>query len=158
MSDFFIKDLILKMNGINEEIQQSLAMKVRSLLLLIYSSTNSNVLAKGLTLLLNDSVYPMIASMIFYYRCFYSNVSPGEGFTGVIVKRKKNLVYYFMAISVQKIIAKNDFLGLKELTGRALKRTSLLGVAFMGVLELPKIIKSAFKGDDKKEKIPFSPR
>ena len=104
MSDFFIKDLILKMNGINEEIQQSLAMKVRSLLLLIYSSTNSNVLAKGLTLLLNDSVYPMIASMIFYYRCFYSNVSPGEGFTGVIVKRKKNLVYYFMAISVQKII------------------------------------------------------
>lgn len=63
----------------------------------------------------------------------------------------KNL--YGKEISVQKIIAKNDFLGLKELTGRALKRTSLLGVAFMGVLELPKIIKSAFKGDDKKEKI-----
>lgn len=63
----------------------------------------------------------------------------------------KNL--YGKEISVQKIIAKNDFLGLKELTGRALKRTSLLGVAFMGVLELPKIIKSTFKGDDKKEKI-----
>lgn len=63
----------------------------------------------------------------------------------------KNL--YGKEISVQKIIAKNDFLGLKELTGRALKRTSLLGVAFMGVLELPKIIKSAFKGNNKKEKI-----
>lgn len=71
---------------------------------------------------------------------------------GKTVKSKiKNL--YGQEISVQKIIAKNDFLGLKELTGRALKRTSLLGVAFMGVLELPKIIKSAFKGDDKKEKI-----
>ncbi len=71
---------------------------------------------------------------------------------GKPVKSKiKNL--YGQEISVQKIIAKNDFLGLKELTGRALKRTSLLGVAFMGVLELPKIIKSAFKGDDKKEKI-----
>ena len=63
----------------------------------------------------------------------------------------KNL--YGKEVSVQKIIAKNDFLGLKELTGRALKRTSLLGVAFMGVLELPKIIKSAFKGNNKKEKI-----
>lgn len=63
----------------------------------------------------------------------------------------KNL--YGQEISVQKIIARNDFLGLKELTGRALKRTSLLGVAFMGVLELPKVIKSAFKGDYKKEKI-----
>ena len=63
----------------------------------------------------------------------------------------KNL--YGKEISVQKIIVKNDFLGLKELTGRALKRTSLLGVAFMGVLELPKIIKSAFKGNNKKEKI-----
>ena len=63
----------------------------------------------------------------------------------------KNL--YGKEISVQKIIAKNDFLGLKELTGRALKRTSLLGVAFMGVLELPKIIKSAFKGNNKKGKI-----
>lgn len=71
---------------------------------------------------------------------------------GKPVKSKiKNL--YGQEISVQKIIAKNDFLGLKELTGRALKRTSLLGVAFMGVLELPKIIKSAFKGNNKKEKI-----
>lgn len=104
MSDFFIKDLLLKMNGINEEIQQTLAMKIRSVFLLIYSSTNSNLLAKGLMLLLNDNIYPMIASMIFYYRCFYNNVSPGEGFTGVIVKRKKNLVYYFMVISVQKLI------------------------------------------------------
>ena len=71
---------------------------------------------------------------------------------GKPVKSKiKNL--YGQEISVQKIIAKNDFLGLKELTGRALKRTSLLGFAFMGVLELPKIIKSAFKGNNKKEKI-----
>ena len=114
MSDFFIKDLILKMNGINEEIQQSLAMKVRSLLLLIYSSTNSNVLAKGLTLLLNDSVYPMIASMIFYYRCFYSNVSPGEGFTGVIVKRKKNLDERIAASSDYLITMKNESLDFQD--------------------------------------------
>ena len=71
---------------------------------------------------------------------------------GKPVKSKiKNL--YGEEISVQKIITKNDFLGLKELTGRALKRTSILGLAFMGILELPKIIKSASKGDNKKEKI-----
>ena len=62
----------------------------------------------------------------------------------------KNL--YGKEIPVQKIIVKNDFLGLKELTGRAMKRTSLLGLAFMGVLELPKIIKSATKGEDVQEK------
>lgn len=62
----------------------------------------------------------------------------------------KNL--YGKEIPVQKIIVKKDFLGLKELTARAMKRTSLLGVAFMGLLELPKIIKSATKGDDAHEK------
>ena len=62
----------------------------------------------------------------------------------------KNL--YGKEIPVQKIIVKKDFLGLKELTARAMKRTSLLGVAFMGLLELPKIIKSAAKGDDAHEK------
>lgn len=62
----------------------------------------------------------------------------------------KNL--YGQEVSVQKIIVKKDFLGLKELTGRAMKRTSLLGLAFMGVLELPKIIKSITKGDDAQEK------
>lgn len=70
---------------------------------------------------------------------------------GKEVKSKiKNL--YGQEVSVQKIIVKKDFLGLKELTGRALKRTSLLGLAFMGLLELPKIIKSMTKGDDAQEK------
>lgn len=63
----------------------------------------------------------------------------------------KNL--YGQEVSVQKIIVKKDFLGLKELTGRAMKRTSLLGLAFMGLLELPKIIKSITKGDDAQEKM-----
>ena len=62
----------------------------------------------------------------------------------------KNL--YGQEVSVQKIKKKKDFLGLKELTGRAMKRTSLLGLAFMGLLELPKIIKSITKGDDAQEK------
>lgn len=62
----------------------------------------------------------------------------------------KNL--YGQEVSVQKIIVKKDFLGLKELTGRAMKRTSLLGLVFMGLLELPKIIKSITKGDDAQEK------
>lgn len=62
----------------------------------------------------------------------------------------KNL--YGKEIPVQSIIAKNDFLGLKELTCRAMKRTSLLGVVFMGLLELPKIIKSSTKGDNTTEK------
>lgn len=62
----------------------------------------------------------------------------------------KNL--YGQEVSVQKIIVKKDFLGLKELTGRAMKRTSILGLAFMGLLELPKIIKSITKGDDAQEK------
>ena len=62
----------------------------------------------------------------------------------------KNL--YGQEVSVQKINVKKDFLGLKELTGRAMKRTSLLGLAFMGLLELPKIIKSITKGDDAQEK------
>ena len=71
---------------------------------------------------------------------------------GKPVKSKiKNL--YGKEISVQKIIAKHDFLGLKELTGRALKRTSVLGLAFMATLELPKIIKSTLNGDNKKEKL-----
>ena len=62
----------------------------------------------------------------------------------------KNL--YGQEVSVQKINVKKDFLGLKELTGRTMKRTSLLGLAFMGLLELPKIIKSITKGDDAQEK------
>lgn len=62
----------------------------------------------------------------------------------------KNL--YGQEVSVQKINVKKDFLGLKELTCRAMKRTSLLGLAFMGLLELPKIIKSITKGDDAQEK------
>lgn len=39
-----------------------------------------------------------------------------------------------------------------ELTGRALKRTTFLGVLVMGVLELPKILSSTTKGDDISEK------
>lgn len=70
---------------------------------------------------------------------------------GKDVKSKvKNL--FGEEIPVQKIIVKKDFLGLKELTGRAMKRTSILGIAFMGALELPKIIKSLFKGESNKEK------
>lgn len=55
-------------------------------------------------------------------------------------------------LNVSKIIVKNDFIGLKELTGRAMKRTSILGVAFMGLLELPRLIKSVKKGENNKEK------
>lgn len=58
----------------------------------------------------------------------------------------KNL--YGKEVPVQEIVVKKDILGLKELTGRAMKRTSLLGVVFMGLLELPKIIKSLSKGED----------
>ena len=59
---------------------------------------------------------------------------------------------YGNEVFVKRINVKKDFCGLKELTGRAMKRTSLLGILFMGALELPKIIKSSFKGDDIKEK------
>lgn len=70
---------------------------------------------------------------------------------GKIVKSKvKDLFGH--EIPVQQIIVKRDFIGLKDLTARAMKRTSILGVAFMGMLELPKIIKSVFKGKDSKEK------
>ena len=55
-------------------------------------------------------------------------------------------------LPVSSINVKNDFLGLKELTGRALKRTTVLGLAFMGLLELPKIIKSLKNGENTKEK------
>lgn len=55
-------------------------------------------------------------------------------------------------LPVREIIVKKDFLGLKELTGRALKRTTVLGLGFMGLLELPKIIKSLKKGDNSKDK------
>lgn len=55
-------------------------------------------------------------------------------------------------LKVQKIIVKKDFMGLKELTGRALKRTSVLGLAFMGLLELPRLIKSLNKGKYTEEK------
>ncbi len=55
-------------------------------------------------------------------------------------------------LPVRSIIVKKDFLGLKELTGRALKRTTILGLGFMGLLELPKVIKSLKKGDNSKDK------
>lgn len=53
-------------------------------------------------------------------------------------------------IPVQEMLIKKDFLGLKDLTGRAMKRTSILGLAFMGALELPKLIKSIHKDDNGK--------
>lgn len=66
---------------------------------------------------------------------------------GKLIKSKiKNL--YGKEIPVQEMVIKNDFLGLKDLTGRAMKRTSILGVAFMGALELPKLIKSIRKDDN----------
>lgn len=66
---------------------------------------------------------------------------------GKLIKSKiKNL--YGKEIPVQEMIIKKDFLGLKDLTGRAMKRTSILGVAFMGALELPKLIKSIRKDDN----------
>lgn len=52
-------------------------------------------------------------------------------------------------IPVQEIIVKKDFLGLKDLTARAMKRTTVLGLGFMGALELPKIIKSLDKKEDR---------
>ena len=68
---------------------------------------------------------------------------------GKLVKSSiKNL--YGKEVPVQEMVIKNDFLGLKDLTGRAMKRTSILGVAFMGALELPKLIKSIRKDDNGK--------
>lgn len=70
---------------------------------------------------------------------------------GKFVKSKiKNL--YGKEISVQQTIVKNDFLGLKDLTARAMKRTTVLGLGFMGLLELPKIIKSLSKGKTTEDK------
>ncbi len=60
----------------------------------------------------------------------------------------KNL--YGKEVPVQEMIIKKDFLGLKDLTGRAMKRTSVLGVAFMGALEVPRLIKSLRKDDNGK--------
>lgn len=54
---------------------------------------------------------------------------------------------------VQQILVKKDLWGFKDLTARALKRTSVLGLAFMSLLELPKIVKSLKKGEDTEEKI-----
>lgn len=54
---------------------------------------------------------------------------------------------------VQQIVIKKDFHGFKDMTARAMKRTSVLGVAFLALLELPKIIKTLRKGDDTNEKI-----
>lgn len=64
----------------------------------------------------------------------------------LIASHIKNL--YGKEIPVQEMIIKKDFIGLKDLTGRAMKRTSIWGVAFMSALELPKIIKSALKVKD----------
>lgn len=55
-------------------------------------------------------------------------------------------------LNVQKVVVKNDFLGLKELTGRALKRTTVLGLAFTALLEVPRIIKSFTKAENPEEK------
>lgn len=70
---------------------------------------------------------------------------------GKFVKSKiRNL--YGQEIPVQEMIIKHDFLSFKDLTGRAMKRTSVLGLVFMGLLELPKIIKSANKNKDDRVK------
>lgn len=70
---------------------------------------------------------------------------------GKLIQSKiKNL--HGKEIPVQEMFIKKDFLGLKDLTGRAMKRTSILGLAFMGALELPKIIKSATKVKDDNDK------
>ena len=60
---------------------------------------------------------------------------------------------YGNRIQVRDVVVKNDFLGLKKLTAHAMKRTTVLGLAFMGTLQLPKIIKSLSKGKTKEEKI-----
>lgn len=66
---------------------------------------------------------------------------------GKLIQSKiRNL--YGKEIPVQEMLIKKDFLGLKDLTGRAMKRTSILGLAFMGALELPRIIKSLQKDDN----------
>lgn len=48
-------------------------------------------------------------------------------------------------MEVTEVNAKNKF---AKLTGRAMKRVTLLGVAALGLLELPKIFKAISKGDD----------
>ena len=70
---------------------------------------------------------------------------------GKLVESKiKNL--YGKEVPVQEMIIKHDFLSLKDLTGRAMKRTSVLGLAFMSLLEVPKIVKSITKNKDDKAK------
>lgn len=56
-------------------------------------------------------------------------------------------------LNVQKINVEKDFFGLKELTGRALKRTTVLGLTFTALLELPKVIKSFKKDENIKERV-----
>ncbi len=74
---------------------------------------------------------------------------------GKSVKSKvKNL--FGQEISVQEVVVKKDFLGLKDLTARTLKRTTVWGLGFMGVLELPRLIKAFKKGKDTQEKISLS--
>ena len=54
---------------------------------------------------------------------------------------------------VQQIVVKKDLWGFKDLTARALKRTSVLGLAFMSLLEVPRIIKQFLSGENTEEKL-----
>lgn len=54
---------------------------------------------------------------------------------------------------VQQIVVKKDLWGFKDLTARAMKRTSILGLAFLGALEVPKIVKQFKKGDTTEDKV-----
>lgn len=59
---------------------------------------------------------------------------------------------YGREVSVKRMNIKKDFLGFKDLTGRAMKRTTVLGLTFMGLLELPKVVKAFVNGKDKRDK------
>ena len=54
---------------------------------------------------------------------------------------------------VRQIVVERDFLGIKDLTARALKRTSILGLGSMASLEVPRIIRQFKKGENKEEKL-----
>lgn len=54
---------------------------------------------------------------------------------------------------VQQVVIKKDLWGLKDLTARAMKRTTVLGLAFMSLLELPRIIRQTKSGETKEEKL-----
>ena len=106
MSNLMKKPLVLKMIDINEEILIALHNKIKSFLILLHSFSNSKFLSLILKNILNENFYPLITTLIFYLRCFRNNncISPGEEFTGIKYYRSKSIFFYFLILSLQKMI------------------------------------------------------